>query len=112
MLFIGCDQFTKELAKQHLKDKPELSFYHDMVRLVYVENTGAFLSFGDNWPPAASFWLMNVLPLLFLMALFIYAIRKMKNSSFCRCFRFYSYAPVAGEILLTGYFTIAMLRTS
>jgi signal peptidase II len=88
LLFIGCDQFTKELAKQHLKDKPELSFYHDTVRLLYVENTGAFLSWGDNWSAAASFWFMNVLPLLFLMGLFIYSIRKMKTSNLLQVFPF------------------------
>jgi len=81
ILFIGCDQFTKELAKEHLKNQPALSFYHDTFRLDYAENTGAFLSFGADWPAAASFWLMNILPLLFLMGLFIYAIRKMASSS-------------------------------
>jgi signal peptidase II len=81
MLFIGCDQLTKELAKAHLKDKPAISFYHDTFRLDYAENTGAFLSLGADWPAAASFWLMNVLPLLFLMGLFVYAIRKMATRS-------------------------------
>ena len=76
VVFIGCDHVTKELAKEHLKDKAPLSFYHDTFRLDYVENTGAFLSFGDDWSPAASFWLMNILPLLFLVGLFVYAIRK------------------------------------
>jgi len=82
VLFIGCDQVTKELAKMHLKDKPVMSFYHDTFRLDYVENTGAFLSLGDNWPPAVSFWLMGVLPLLFLVGLFVYALRKTATISF------------------------------
>jgi signal peptidase II len=81
IVFIGCDHVTKELAKEHLKDKPVMSFYHDTFRLDYVENTGAFLSFGDDWPPTASFWLMNVLPLLFLVGLFVYAIRKTATST-------------------------------
>src|ERR1700712_1868694 len=76
IVFIGCDQVTKELAKVHLRDKPVMSFYHDTFRLDYIENTGAFLSFGDNWSPTVSFWLMSVLPLIFLMGLFVYAIRK------------------------------------
>ena len=76
IVFIGCDQVTKELAKAHLKDKAPLSFYHDTFRLDYAENTGAFLSLGADWPPAASFWLMNVLPLLLMIGLFVYAIRK------------------------------------
>ncbi len=88
ILFIGCDQVTKELAKTHLKDKPLLSFYHDTFRLDYVENTGAFLSFGDDWPPAISFWVMNVLPLVFLIGLFAYAIRKTATSTLSAVFPF------------------------
>ena len=65
-----------------------MSFYHDTFRLDYVENTGAFLSFGDNWSPTASFWLMNVLPLLFLMGLFVYAIRQTATSSLKSVFPF------------------------
>ena len=88
IVFIGCDQVTKELAKLHLKDKAAMSFYHDTFRLDYVENTGAFLSFGADWSPAASFWLLNVLPLLFLMGLFVYAIRKTANSTLMNVFPF------------------------
>jgi signal peptidase II len=88
IVFIGCDQVTKELAKLHLKDKAAMSFYHDTFRLDYVENTGAFLSFGADWSPAASFWLLNVLPLLFLMSLFVYAIRKTANSTLMNVFPF------------------------
>ncbi|MEO5685267.1 MAG: signal peptidase II [Chitinophagaceae bacterium] len=76
ILLMGLDQLTKQLAKEHLRDKPVQSFFHDSFRLDYIENTGAFLSFGDDWPPAVSFWLMNVLPLLFLTGLLVYAIRK------------------------------------
>ncbi|HTE10891.1 MAG TPA: signal peptidase II [Chitinophagaceae bacterium] len=88
IVFIGCDQVTKELAKVHLKDKAVMSFYHDTFRLDYVENTGAFLSFGDDWSPATSFWLMNVLPLVFLMGLFVYAIRKTATNTLMNIFPF------------------------
>lgn len=82
IVFIGCDQVTKELAKEHLKDRDMMSFFHGLFRLDYVENTGAFLGFGSDWPPVASFWFMNILPLLFLMGLFVYAIRKTATRSF------------------------------
>lgn len=88
VLLIGCDQVTKELAKLHLKDKPMLSYYHDTFRLDYVENTGAFLSFGADWPPALSFWLMNVLPLIFLIGLFVYALRKTSTQTLKQLFPF------------------------
>src|ERR1700712_1803418 len=88
IIFIGCDHVTKELAKVHLRDRPVMSFYHDTFRLDYIENTGAFLSFGDDWGPVASFWLMNVLPLIFLMGLFVYAIRKTATSTLMSVFPF------------------------
>ncbi|MEO5591575.1 MAG: signal peptidase II [Chitinophagaceae bacterium] len=88
IVFIGCDQVTKELAKMHLKDKAVMSFYHDTFRLDYIENTGAFLSFGADWSATASFWLMNVVPLLFLMGLFIYAIRKTATRTLINIFPF------------------------
>jgi signal peptidase II len=81
VIFIGCDHATKELAKQHLKDEAPRSYYHDTFRLEYVENTGAFLNFGANWPAAVSFWAMSILPLVFLTGLFVYAIRKTATAS-------------------------------
>jgi signal peptidase II len=81
LVFIGCDQVTKEIAKEHLKDQPARSFYHDTFRLDYAENTGAFLSLGADWSSPIVFWVMNVLPLLFLVALFVYALRKTTSHS-------------------------------
>jgi signal peptidase II len=79
--FISCDRATKELAKVHLKDKLPISYYHDAFRLVYVENTGAFLSLGDDWPKTTSLWVFNILPLVFLVVLFVYTIRKSSELS-------------------------------
>lgn len=73
---IGCDRVTKELAKDHLKDKEPLSYLNDTVRLEYVENTGAFLSLGSDLPQAVSFWVLTMLPLSFLIGLFVYAMKK------------------------------------
>jgi signal peptidase II len=81
MMLIGCDHATKMLAKTHLKDKAPQSWYHDTFRLEYVENTGAFLSLGADWPKGVSFIAMGVLPLLFLMGLLVYAIRKTNSRS-------------------------------
>jgi signal peptidase II len=88
VVFISCDRVTKELAKEHLKDKAALSFYHDTFRLDYVENKGAFLSFGDDWSDTTSFWLMNILPLIFLIGLFVYALRKTATNTLLNMFPF------------------------
>jgi signal peptidase II len=79
LLFIGCDRFTKDLAKQHLKDKPTITYLNDKVRLLYVENTGAALSLGDDLPKTASFWLLSMLPLAILTGVFIYTITHLQH---------------------------------
>jgi signal peptidase II len=49
---IGCDQGTKKLAATLLADKPVQSFFGDVLRLLYAENSGGFLGLGANLPPA------------------------------------------------------------
>ena len=51
-----------------------LSYFHDTFRLEYAENTGAALSFGDEWPKAVGFWVLGIAPLLILVGLFIYVL--------------------------------------
>ena len=80
-LFIGCDQVTKSLAKEHLMNKEPKTYLNDTFRLEYVENTGAFLSFGADWSKGLSIIVFSILPLLFLIGLFIYSIVKSKDMS-------------------------------
>ncbi|HUS00635.1 MAG TPA: signal peptidase II [Chitinophagaceae bacterium] len=77
--FIGCDRVTKDLAKEHLKDRPSLSYLNNSVKLQYVENTGAALNIGDNLPKTISLVLLSLLPLVILFILFIYTIRNSGN---------------------------------
>src|ERR1700751_1537864 len=79
LVFIGCDRVTKDLAKEHLMNKPVLSYFHNSFQLVYAENTGAAMNFGDNLPKAASFWLLGMLPLAFLIFLSGYVVRHSKE---------------------------------
>lgn len=74
--FIGCDRVTKDLAKLHLRDHEPISMLHNTLTFVYVENTGAFLSFGDTWPRVTSLWILTVLPFIFLSCLFIMILRR------------------------------------
>ena len=66
-IFIGCDRITKDLAKEHLMNKPPISYFHNSVRLVYIENTGAAMSFGEDLPKTASFLLLTIFPLVFIL---------------------------------------------
>ncbi|HWK02918.1 MAG TPA: signal peptidase II [Puia sp.] len=77
--FIGCDRITKTLAKEQLMNKEAISYFHDVFRLEYVENTGAAMGFGEDLSKSASFWLLSILPLACLLLLFVYTIRKSKE---------------------------------
>lgn len=85
---IGLDQATKVWAKQNLKGQPPRVYLNNTARLEYMENTGAFLSFGDDWSPAVSLWVFSILPLLFLTAIFIYAIRHANKTRFVQMLPF------------------------
>jgi signal peptidase II len=71
---IGCDRVTKNIAKESLPPHEILSFMHDTVRLQYAENTGAFLSFGADIPPAVRYVVFTVLVGLFLFGLLAYQL--------------------------------------
>ena len=84
--FISCDRVTKDMAKEHLKNQEPVSYFHDTIRLEYVENTGAGLSLGDNFPKRTSFWLLSILPLIFLIVLFAFTIKNATKMSFMKVF--------------------------
>src|ERR1700743_3501681 len=81
VLLIGCDRITKSIAKEHLMYREPISYFHNTFRLEYVENTGAALSLGDSLSKPDSFWLLSILPLVFLLLVFVYVIRKMRELS-------------------------------
>jgi signal peptidase II len=85
---ISWDRVTKDLAKEHLKDKAEHSYFHDSFRFQYIENTGAAMSFADGLPKVASFWLLGILPLAFLVGFLIYTIRRSGSLAFSKLIAF------------------------
>ena len=76
LVLISWDRASKELAKEHLKDKAPVTYLHDTVRLQYVENTGAAMSLGDSLPKTVSFWLLSILPLAVILFMAGYAIKR------------------------------------
>jgi signal peptidase II len=85
-VFIGCDRATKDIAKEHLKDKEAISYLHDTFRLQYVENTGAAMSFGDKLPKTMNLLLLSIVPLILLIVLFAYTIKNSKDMTFIKMF--------------------------
>ena len=73
---IGCDRVTKHVAATTLPDAPSRSFLADTFRLEYVENTGAFLGVGADWPPGVRTALFGFGNGLLLVALVLFAMRE------------------------------------
>ncbi|BFU93389.1 MAG: Lipoprotein signal peptidase [Nitrospira sp.] len=68
---VGCDQVTKELARTYLAFQPPLSCCHDVVRLHYAENAGAFLGLGWNLPEETRILVFQFAVGIGLLALFV-----------------------------------------
>jgi signal peptidase II len=72
------DRITKVWAVNSLKGEPSTSYWDDFFRLVYAENTGAFLSLGsgldDNWRTI----ILSILPIIVLVYV-LYFILFSKN---------------------------------
>ncbi len=86
LTLISWDRATKVLAKEHLANKAPVSYFHNTIRLEYVENTGAAMNLGDGLPKTASLWLLSIIPLALLSVLFAYAISRSKELSSSKMF--------------------------
>lgn len=76
LTLISWDRASKELAKEHLRNQPPVSYFHDTFRLLYVENTGAALSLGDGLSKNVSFWLLSMIPLALLLGMSVYVLKQ------------------------------------
>jgi signal peptidase II len=72
---VGCDQASKQLAISHLRDEPAQSFLGGVLRLVFAENPGAFLSLGGRLPPAVRFGLLTLGVGLILFVGLLYLVK-------------------------------------
>ena len=71
---VGCDQATKFAAKQHLQHGSDYSYAGDTVRLLYAENTGAFLSLGSSLSEPLRQLIFTVLVGVFLLGLIAFLL--------------------------------------
>jgi signal peptidase II len=72
---IGCDQVTKTAAQTSLQGREPIALLYGMIRLVYVENSGAFMSLGAGLPVAFRFWIFIVLTAVGLALLLSVSLR-------------------------------------
>lgn len=66
VLNLGCDQISKKIVRLEISDYEQISIIKDRFTLSKVENSGAFLSLGDNMPYVLRLIILTGLPLLFL----------------------------------------------
>jgi len=75
-LTVGLDQWTKQLAIEHLQGKPPSYYFGELFNLTYATNTGAFLSIGEDLGPVLKPILLNALPALLLIGLLVFIFRE------------------------------------
>ncbi|MGB0522807.1 MAG: signal peptidase II [Flammeovirgaceae bacterium] len=78
---IGCDQVSKNIAREYIQPNQFLSYLNDRVILTITENTGAMLSLGDSLSPYLKIALLQVFPLIALLFMLRMAIVNKKLSS-------------------------------
>lgn len=66
---VGCDQVSKEITRQKVDPKAFIPIIKNHLILTNVENTGAILGFGQDFPPILKRFLLQLLPMLLLLIL-------------------------------------------
>ncbi|NCD69301.1 signal peptidase II [Mucilaginibacter agri] len=64
---VGCDQLTKAIVRSHVEAYASFRFFGGHFMLTRVENTGAFLSLGDQIPGYLHAILLSIIPAAFLV---------------------------------------------
>lgn len=65
-LNVGCDQISKIIVRQKVDYNENISLIKNHFTLTKVENTGAFLSMGDELPEIVRFTLLSLMPIVVL----------------------------------------------
>jgi signal peptidase II len=76
LLNIGCDQISKKVVRKTVKSQEYIQVINDNLILTNIENTGAMLGFGENFPPVLKIILLQILPLLVLLVLLYRTLTK------------------------------------
>lgn len=89
---IGCDQVSKSMVRNRVGPFEKIGFLYNHITLQHVENTGAFLSMGDSLSGVLRMLLLNILPLIAVVAGLIYILIKPDIK----------WAPLLGIIMIIG----------
>lgn len=72
---IGCDQTTKEIAREQLAYQAPIHYFEGLFILTYYENTGAFLGMGENFSPFIKLIFLMLLPLGLLFVITFHVLK-------------------------------------
>jgi signal peptidase II len=82
LISIGIDQGTKWYASEYLPKFEMTSYLNDILRIGYIENTGAFLGLGSGMSDSAKFWIFVCAVGFILSALLIYILRTKTQTAY------------------------------
>lgn len=80
---VGCDQVTKDVARDHLRYAPPVTLLAESVHLVYAENPGAAFSLGARLPEQARFLLFTVGVAVILIGVGAFLLLRCGRSKTC-----------------------------
>ncbi|MGS2720740.1 signal peptidase II [Paraglaciecola aestuariivivens] len=82
LVSVGLDQGSKWYAANYLPKFEMTSYWYDILRIGYAENTGAFLGLGSGMSDTAKFWIFVCAVGLILLVLAIYILRTSTTSDY------------------------------
>lgn len=71
---ISCDQVSKSIVRKKFTDYTQIHFFSNHVNLIKVENSGAFLSIGNSLHGPSRIILLNLLPMIAVLAGLIFIL--------------------------------------
>ncbi len=81
LINVGCDQVSKRIVREKIDYYEEIKIVDRYFVLTKVENSGAFLSLGNNLPGIVKIIFLSILPALILLFGLYYLIQQEKNSA-------------------------------
>lgn len=81
LLNIGCDQVSKKVVRENVSHQEFIPLIKNHFILTNVENKGAMLGFGANFPPTAKIILFQGLPLIVLLVLLYRMLTKTQTNN-------------------------------
>jgi signal peptidase II len=66
------DRITKSMAIKYLREEMPINIFDNLIILVYAENTGAFLSLGENWNIYIKYTVLLIIPIIICIIALIY----------------------------------------